>query len=474
MRKIVMLGSNPRTQRSRSSIQLPVGLECSSGSTPIFNYTTSELIYDLRNPPNTNNNEDNHQKLKDLLMSRWEGAKSSKVFKYDLNCMYRFIPGDFNVSMQLNVERGQLRRKPMRFRAVREPFNYLRWNFSKLNQNELLMYLRCKDRPLGSDPLDRHVIAINSAPLERGHSLVIPSINRCHPQLLTETAIQIATDLMLLTDDENFHMLFNSLLAHASVNHLHFHAIFWPYDSDLINRRCEQMGPDMYVINRPHWFIHTIVFQLTSDDQYNKFTSNLCKCADFLSGKSIAHNVFFSRAQPIRTTGEAWSEDTKRELPQLVTAYVIPRASVPGAKPAANFNPAALELAGCLTAYTYRFFETATEEMTLRIIDEEATLPDSQFNQICNELTDVLAGRVSQPVTFDTDDDGVLTSPELDELRDSFQTFELHSPRRFFANDKRSRPSSTGATTAFSFEDADIKKAETESQSPESPLSPTE
>uniref|UniRef100_A0A9J2QAU5 GDP-D-glucose phosphorylase 1 n=1 Tax=Ascaris lumbricoides TaxID=6252 RepID=A0A9J2QAU5_ASCLU len=182
MRKIVMLGSTPRTQRSLSSIQLPVGLECTSSS-PVFYYSTADFIYDLRAPRSNSDGNDSRQKLKELLMSRWEAAKQDKVFNYDLNCMYKLLPGDFNFSVQLNIERGQLRRKPMRFHAVREPFSILRWNFGKLNQNEVMMYLRCKDRPISSDPLDRHVVAVNSSPLERGHSLVIPAINRCLPQV---------------------------------------------------------------------------------------------------------------------------------------------------------------------------------------------------------------------------------------------------------------------------------------------------
>ena len=64
----------------------------------------------------------------------------------------------------------------------------------------------------------------------------MPSLDRCLPQVLNPLAIRIATDLMLLNEDENFHILFNSLLGQASVNHLHLHGIYWPYDSDLINR----------------------------------------------------------------------------------------------------------------------------------------------------------------------------------------------------------------------------------------------
>lgn len=42
--------------------------------------------------------------------------------------------------------------------------------------------------------------------------------------------------MMLLIEDEHFHILFNSLLGQASVNHLHLHTIFWPYESGIISR----------------------------------------------------------------------------------------------------------------------------------------------------------------------------------------------------------------------------------------------
>jgi hypothetical protein len=48
---------------------------------------------------------------------------------------------------------------------------------------QTLIYLKCDDKPLSDDPLDRHVLAVNASPLERGHSLVVPCINKCLPQV---------------------------------------------------------------------------------------------------------------------------------------------------------------------------------------------------------------------------------------------------------------------------------------------------
>ncbi|VDM23143.1 unnamed protein product [Wuchereria bancrofti] len=215
------------------SVETPVSQGCIS-SASLFSYSASDFIYDLRNPL-SNDNED-CSKFEDILISRWEDAEKCNLLNYDLNCMYKLLEGEFNFSVQLNVERGEKRRKPMHFRALREPFSNLRWNFTKLKEDEILLYLQRKDHLLTSDTSDYHVVAVNASPLARGHSLLLPCINCCIPQVLSEVAVRLATDIMLLVRDSSFHVLFNSLLALASINHLHLHLLTWPYDSDLINR----------------------------------------------------------------------------------------------------------------------------------------------------------------------------------------------------------------------------------------------
>ncbi|KAE9553484.1 hypothetical protein FO519_003313 [Halicephalobus sp. NKZ332] len=367
------------------------------------------------------------------MLNAWNSAKEKGVINYELNCMYKLLDGDYDLSVQLNTERGTLRRKPMRFRSIKEPFNHLRWNFTKLLPNETLFQMRCLDKPYSDDLLENHVMAVNASPLERGHILIIPAVKECQPQVLNEMAIRMATDLMLLIEDENFHMLFNSLLGHASVNHLHLHGLFWPYDSDLINRKFEKVHDNVYVIQRPAWFITCIAFQLTSMEHLDNFIKNIINVAAFLTRENIAHNVFFSRAQPIRTEGDLRKEDSTRELPQLVTAYLFPRQSVAGAKPPTNFNPAAMELSGCLTAYTWRFFESLTEQSALRIIEEEAVLDENVIQKLLLELADKFAGRKSwsestQALTQPLRE--CLSTNELEELVDSFQAVTSPSPLR--------------------------------------------
>jgi hypothetical protein len=89
----------------------------------------------------------------------------------------------------------------------------------------------------------------------------------------------------------------------------------------------------------------------------------------------------------------------------------------------------------------WRFFESVTELSALRVIEEECALGDKQFNQLSSELC---AHLTSASSTGTTNGDlaaksreastgrleEMLTSPELDELHDSFHTFQLRSPKR--------------------------------------------
>uniref|UniRef100_A0A914C8J3 GDP-D-glucose phosphorylase 1 n=1 Tax=Acrobeloides nanus TaxID=290746 RepID=A0A914C8J3_9BILA len=337
--------------------------------------------------------------------------------------MYKLLDGNYNLSLQLNTERGSLRRKPMPFRHIKEPFNHLRWNFTKLQPNEILFYLKCNDIPYTDDPVDTHIIAINASPLEKDHILIIPSISRCLPQVLTDVTTRIATDLMLLVEDEKFHILFNSLLGYASVNHLHLHGVFWPYDSDLINRKFQRLWEEVYFIRRPNWFIDILAFQLKHQHDFEGFIRNFTNCVNFLNALNMAHNIFFTRAPPICSDNNVLNEEN---IPLIVTAYLIPRKSVAGAKPPLNFNPAALELVGCLTSSTFHFFDTITEHNAVRIVEEDSVLEEKFVDKLLKEIESRLKCEKSwnsglNDIVDDNIERNMLTSHELEELNDSFQ-----------------------------------------------------
>uniref|UniRef100_A0A0N4ZSA0 GDP-D-glucose phosphorylase 1 n=1 Tax=Parastrongyloides trichosuri TaxID=131310 RepID=A0A0N4ZSA0_PARTI len=365
-----------RSLRSHSLYQMPNQLVAAVQKAELFLYSSNDFIIDITEHEkkisfNLNNESEEKRNLFEILLSKWENSKKYNVFNYSLNY------------------RGLKRRKPLRFRALDEPFCPYRFNFTKLKPFEVLIYLGCKDRIDEDYSIEQNIIAINASPIERGHSLIIPSVNKKLPQIITPQAIRMATEIMLMINDRDVHILYNSLLGQASVNHLHLHLMPWPYESDLIYRKFEHISKNLYFQRPPNWFIHCFAIQLDSSKKLDDFLETTNLLSRTLLENKIAHNFFFTRAPPIRTTGLVREEVRLNDVSSLVTLYIFPRKSVTGAKPPTNFNPAALELAGCMTAYTYRFFESADEVGVIRIVNDEALLDDTIVQNLLEKIKNV-------------------------------------------------------------------------------------
>ena len=113
----------------------------------------------------------------------------------------------------------------------------------------------------------------------------------------------------------------------------------------------------VYVIRRPEWFIPLLVFQLHTPAEFDSFVSNVTHCAEYLTDENQSHNLFTARAPRLKMVeGGVVGGGDEAEDGLYVTAYLIPRQNQTGAKPATNFNPASMELAGLLTAYSEQIF----------------------------------------------------------------------------------------------------------------------
>ena len=136
---------------------------------------------------------ENVLQFESTLYKRWEEAHAKNVINYNLNLMYKLLPGKYLLTAQLNIERGQMRRRPSHFRSVDDDFDPRRFNYAKIRRKEviapfapnaiqILLDFRCTDKPYTTDPLDRHFIIVNASPIERGHSLGLCCVNRYESQ----------------------------------------------------------------------------------------------------------------------------------------------------------------------------------------------------------------------------------------------------------------------------------------------------
>jgi len=115
------------------------------------------------------------------LQDRWNAAVDAGCFAYKLDDIEaRIVPGKYQVFVQLNEMRFNKRRQPQRMSSVSQPFNPENFNFTKVQSKEVLLEL-CPEQRLSLG--DHHLIIINNSPLEFGHSLIIPSVNSCLPQV---------------------------------------------------------------------------------------------------------------------------------------------------------------------------------------------------------------------------------------------------------------------------------------------------
>jgi hypothetical protein len=105
------------------------------------------------------------------------------------------------------------------------------FNFNKAGKDEILLDVKlsadcqsvvmCSASASGGSP-----IYINVSPLAPGHCILVPFPQRCLPQVITTEALELALALAASSSRPDFRLIFNSMGAWASVNHLHVHGVY--------------------------------------------------------------------------------------------------------------------------------------------------------------------------------------------------------------------------------------------------------
>jgi diadenosine tetraphosphate (Ap4A) HIT family hydrolase len=132
------------------------------------------------------------------------------------------LNGPIGIIKALNIERLSRKRRTRfegRTSEVYKTFDESEFNFIDLPEVEVLV------RMPGYD------VILNPSPIANGHSLLCPQMPLKHPQYLFQDCVTFACEISFDTARRaDFRLLFNSLGAYASVNHLHFHMV-WLRDS---------------------------------------------------------------------------------------------------------------------------------------------------------------------------------------------------------------------------------------------------
>lgn len=104
------------------------------------------------------------------------GSKNIQVLELVISFFYTFLKYSVILSTLISLLHTLSH-------TVLSLISYSQLNNLKHDFLKILLCLQRKDHLPSTDPLDYHVIAVNAAPLARGHSLLLPYMNRCAPQV---------------------------------------------------------------------------------------------------------------------------------------------------------------------------------------------------------------------------------------------------------------------------------------------------
>ncbi|XP_065197894.1 GDP-D-glucose phosphorylase 1-like [Sycon ciliatum] len=318
------------------------------------------------------------------LQERWNQAMHKQYFRYKLGELkYRKLNGSQMFVAMSNRSRGALRRPPEPMTNIHEPFDPDKFHFGKIKARELLLKMYPKFRWHSKDSQPdtdaNNDIIINDSPIDHGHVLLVPHRLAMDgsPQSITEYGLRYAVDLFLLSRSRNWIVVFNSLCALASVNHLHFQAMYTKTSIPVQNWHTEHLENSLYRLDDRY---HSFGFLVSWRGNSEQLTLDVLRVVKVLNANSIAHNVVMVRGQSVSSA----------LYPGLLVPRVIifPRKHFLGAKQQSmHFNVAALELAGLLLHYgSDEEFESLTEEAALETL-REARLDKDVLEKLTIQVT---------------------------------------------------------------------------------------
>merc|ERR1711935_575503 len=156
------------------------------------------------------------------VKATWSRIASAGLMRYEQqkrNEHATYIDGTF--VFQYLANRASLRRSRVQFDSIDEPFSPDRFHFGKINDNEKMFELM-------KNGINQATAIVNVSPIEWGHFLLVPKLDANLQQRLTFDSIRIGLEMINLSTDVHFRLMFNSLLAWASVNHFHYHCFTYP------------------------------------------------------------------------------------------------------------------------------------------------------------------------------------------------------------------------------------------------------
>ncbi|KAG7188397.1 hypothetical protein KM043_008047 [Ampulex compressa] len=317
---------------------------CCNGNLPVLSYGPQDFHFSI--------DEDTvkYSTFDTLLMEKWYAAEQENVLRYTLNVKnVKRLEGEYQFLMQLNLDRVRNRRPPEHILSTNQPFDPVQFNFTKIPQKEILFDLGNGD---GND-----VVAVNVSPIEHGHCLLLMGRLKESPQVATRHSIRKALHLLLLSSSPFLRVVFNSLCAYASVNHLHWHFYYLPHKMllEYIDLR-HFLGP-IYILESYPAKGFCLKWSMILDVE--TFVSWAFLIVDHMQGKDIPHNVCITRAKIV----------VQEEKYTDIRIYIWARKPDMMVKDITFFKPAVCELFGHLLIRK-EAYQNIIEEDVINILED--------------------------------------------------------------------------------------------------------
>ncbi|HQL41251.1 MAG TPA: hypothetical protein PLO93_03040, partial [Candidatus Omnitrophota bacterium] len=232
-------------------------------------------------------------KLFDNRLSRlWnERMQKGGVFRYRLSYpQYRRV-GDFILFLNQGRARAEEEKKRsfVDWSPVFEPFGRTD-NFNRIYRDH--PHQRLFTQRIG---FQRLVVNVNHTPYFSCHFLLIPSPKKNVEQFLILSNLKTIYRVFRLSYADNLYFGFNSRGAWASINHLHFHGIYYPFGVLPIDQAVRQIvakEQSVRISKVSDYPLRGLIFESAKTRRLIKATYSFIS---FLQNHNIPHVVLFAR-----------------------------------------------------------------------------------------------------------------------------------------------------------------------------------
>jgi len=282
--------------------------------------------------------------IDDRLLRKWNALAQAGSFRYLLGSgRQRVLPGKYSFLAQYQPNRAKMRRAPQAMYSLAQQPDPAKFNFNKVDKSKEQVFV-FKNLDSSAESL----LLINVSPIDKGHCLLVPNIEKVLPQQITEESALAALHFLSLSTSPDIRIGFNSLCAHASVNHMHWHVYYQAHRAAILGVTLKNLTGPVYTWGKEQYPAQGWCFLVpASSSQALALTArHLSKLTSWLIEKEVAHNVFLcpgEEGQPARV-------------------LVWPRQSVLGAKDPGAFAMAVCELSGQVLVYEESEYDSLTED----------------------------------------------------------------------------------------------------------------